>query len=136
MFDDLADRLRILTESRRLDHLLAKADMRQPEPAPDQEAIAECVLHLVGLGARPDVEILRLAPHQQVAHAPADEIRRVTEPGESIEDFQGVRVNVLAGNAVIRSFVDDRSFSLLFQKPKHLKIYYINFGPYPARGPS
>ncbi len=79
VLDDLPDRLRVLAERGRLDHLLAEADVREAEPAPDEEAVAERALHLVRLRARADVEVLRLAPQQEVAHAAAHEIGDVAE---------------------------------------------------------
>ena len=97
------------------------------ETAPDQEAVAERMLHLVRLRTRSDVNILGFPAHQEITDASADEIRRIAELGETVKDLQGVRIDVLSGNAMLRTLVDDRTLVLLFQKPEHLRVYYINF---------
>ena len=115
MLDDLADRLRIPTERRRLDDLLAEAHVRQTEAAADEEAVAERPLHLVRGRVRADIEILRRAAQQQIAHAAADEIGRIPQLGQTVEDLERVRVDVLAGNAVLGALADHgRAFSRKF----------------------
>ena len=71
-----------------------------------EKAVAEGALHLVGLGARPHVEVLRLAPEQEVAHPSTHEVRREAEVGETVQHTQGILVDVLPGNAVIRPRAD------------------------------
>ena len=50
-----------------------------------QEAVAERALHLVRLGAGAHVEVLRLPPQEEVADAAADQIRLVSEAGETVQ---------------------------------------------------
>ena len=87
VLDDFPDRLRILAERGRFDHLLAEADVREAEPAADEETVAERALHLVRLRARAHVEVLGLAAQQQIAHAAAHEIGDVSETRQAIEHF-------------------------------------------------
>ena len=101
VLDDLAHRLRILAERGRLDHLLAEADVREAETAADEEAVAERALHLVRLRARAHVEVLRLAPEQEIAHPSPHEIGHVSQPGKTIKDLQRIRIDVFARNAMI-----------------------------------
>ena len=103
MFDNLAHGLRVLAERRRLDDLLPEAHMRQTEAAPDQEAVAERVLHLVRLGARADVEILRRASQQKIPHATAHEVGGVAELVKTVQDPQRIRIDIFARNAMIRT---------------------------------
>jgi hypothetical protein len=60
---------------RHLDDVAPETDMRKPEPPPDQAAVAEQLFHLLRMRVRDDVEILRMAVEQQVAHASADNER-------------------------------------------------------------
>ena len=106
VLDDLADRLGVLAERRRLDDLLAEADMSQAETPPHEEAVAERPLHLVRRRARADVEVLRVPPQQQVAHAAPHEVRGVAEPRKAVQHLQGIRVDVLPRDAMRRALVD------------------------------
>ena len=119
VLNDLADRLGIAAEGGRLDDLLAEADMREPEAAPDQKAVAERVLDLGRFRARADVEILGRAAEQQVAHAAAHEISGIAEIGKPIEYLDRVGVDIFAGNAMLRPFIHGRTFFLPLQKIKH-----------------
>ena len=53
-------------------------------------------LDLVRVRGRADVEVLRAAAEQQVAHAAADQVRDVVELAQPVEDLQGVRIDVAA----------------------------------------
>ena len=119
MLDYLPHRLGIAAECRRLYHLVAKPDMREAEAPPDEEAIAERPLDFVRLCRSPDVEVLGLAPHQKIAHAATHEIGGIAEIGEAIENFQGVWVDVFAGNAMIRPLIDGRRLAFPLQKTEH-----------------
>ena len=124
MLDNLAHRLGVLAESRRFNHLLAKTDVRETEPTANQEAIAEGLLDLVGLRARPHIEILRLATHQQVTHAAAHEVARIAQLVQAIQDLQSIGIDVLARNTVVLSLVNDRARFLPSQKRKHFGVLY------------
>ena len=52
------------------------------------------------------IEQGQVPPKQEVAHAAADKIRFVSEAGEAIQHAKRVRIDVLAGNAVIRPRAD------------------------------
>jgi hypothetical protein len=56
---------------------------------------------------RPDIEVLGLPAEQQIADAPAHQIRRVMGLVEAIEDAEGVRVDLAARNRVFRAREDD-----------------------------
>ena len=122
VLNDFPNRLRILAEGRRLNHLLAEADMGKPKAPPDEEAVAERTAHFVRFRACADVEVLRRAPHQQITDTTAHEVGGVAKAGEAVKDLQGIRVDVLARNAVLRSCVHDRLPRLLlpfFEKSEH-----------------
>ena len=51
-----------------------KVNVGEPEAATDEAAIAEYFSHFFGRGVGGDIEILRIAPEQQVAYAAAGEI--------------------------------------------------------------
>ena len=69
----LVDRRVRGAEGRDLDDLVAEAHVREMEAAADQAAVAEQLLHLVGMRVGRDVEILRVQAEQQVAHGAADQ---------------------------------------------------------------
>ena len=52
---------------------LAEHDVREAEAAADQAAVAEQALDLLGRRVGGDVEILRMAAEQQIAHGAADQ---------------------------------------------------------------
>ncbi len=60
-------------EGRHLDDLPTEMHVRQPEPTPDQTAVSEQLLDLLRSRVGGDVEILRLAAYQQVAHGATDQ---------------------------------------------------------------
>ena len=68
-------RLGLAAEGRDLDHLATEAHVAQPEAPAHDEAVAEQALHLGRVGRRADVEVLGLAPEQEVAHSSAHEER-------------------------------------------------------------
>jgi hypothetical protein len=49
----------------------------------------------------PDVEIFRGQPEQQVPNAAADEVRSVPALVEPIQNLEGIRVDVAAGDLVL-----------------------------------
>ena len=68
----------VAPEGRDLDDLAAaEEDVREAEAPADDAAVAEEGPHVLGAGARGDVEVLRLAAEEQVADAAADQVRLV-----------------------------------------------------------
>jgi hypothetical protein len=85
-----------------------KRHVRQTEAPADDPAVAEELLDLVGLRRGADVEVLRLAAQEQVAHAAADQVRRVVGLIEPVENFQGFWIDELARQHVLGSRHDLR----------------------------
>ena len=93
-------------ERRHLDRLLPELDVRETEAAADDPAVAEEALDLVRVGRRADVEVLGAAAEQQVPDAAADEVGDVVELPQPVEDFEGVWIDVLARERVLRAWDD------------------------------
>ncbi len=87
-------------ERRDLDGLGAELDVRQPEPAADDPAVAKELLDLVGMGGRPDVEVFRTSFEQQVTNAPTDEVRDVIMLVEPVKDLESVGIDLATGDRV------------------------------------
>ena len=83
----------VLAERRDLDDLQPELDVGQAKPPADDPAVPEEPLDLRGVGVGADVEVLRLAPEQQVPHAAADQVGDVVGLLESVQDAEGVRVD-------------------------------------------
>jgi hypothetical protein len=66
-------RRRVGAEGRDLDDLAAEDHVREAEAPADQAQVAEQRLDLLGRRVGGDVEILRMAADQQVAHGAADQ---------------------------------------------------------------
>ena len=98
----------VAAERRHFDVLVAEAYMRETKPAADDPAVAEELLDLIGMRVGADVEILRPALEQQIAHAAADEVRDVVELLQSVEHFQRIGIDVPARNRVLRPRDDHR----------------------------
>src|SRR5215813_3506046 len=81
--------LHLPSEGGHFDHLSSELDVREPEAAADDPAVAKEFLDLIGMSRSADVEILRLAAEQQVTHTTADEIGGEIRLPQSIEDFEG-----------------------------------------------
>ena len=95
-------------EGRHLDGLGAELHVGQPEPAPDDPAVAEELLDLIGMGRRPDVEILRDPAEQEVADTSADQVRQEIRLVQPVEHLQGVRVDIAAGERMLAASDDNR----------------------------
>ena len=108
MFNDLTDRLGVLTESGRLNNLTAEPQMGKTETTPDKETVAERTLHLVGLCAGADIKIFRLAPQKQITHTSTNEVCRVAKIVETVQHTERVPIDILARNAMIRTRPNDR----------------------------
>ena len=87
-------------EGRGLDDVVVEADVRQAEPAPDEEAVLEDLLDLAGRGVGADVKVLGRAAEEQVAHAAAHEVGGEALAHEPVHDLEGVGMDVLPGNGV------------------------------------
>jgi hypothetical protein len=74
--------------------------VREAEPAADDPAVPELFLDLAGVRIRPDVEVFRVEPEQEVADPAADQISTMAGLVEPIKNLEGVRVDVAAGNSV------------------------------------
>jgi hypothetical protein len=70
--------------------------MRQSEAPPDDPAVAEEPLDLLGTRRRSEVEVLGVAVEQEVAHAAPDEIRNVVELPQAVQDLERVWIDLLA----------------------------------------
>ena len=97
----------LAAEGARLDLAVLEADEGEAEAAADEVGVAEELLDLARIGVCRDIEVLGLAPHEQVADAAADEVGDEPGVGEAVEDAQRLRGNVLAGNAVLGPFAND-----------------------------
>ena len=86
----LVDRRVRGAEGRDLDDLVAEAHVREVEAAADQPAVAEQLLHLVGMRVGRDVEVLRMQAEQQVAHGAADEKGLEAGVPQPVEHLQRV----------------------------------------------
>ena len=103
-----SDARHVPAERRDFDRLVAELHVRQPEAAADDPAVAKELLDLVRMRRGADVEILRPAVQQQVAHAPADQVRDVIVFVKPIQNFERVGVDVAARNCVFRTRNDGR----------------------------
>jgi len=88
-------------ERRHLDQGAAFAYMRQAEPPADQPAARKHVVHFLGGGAGGHVEVLGRLAQQQVAHAAADDEGLVAGVLQILDDFAGVRAQLLESDAVL-----------------------------------
>ena len=96
-------------EGRDLDDLsVGEEDVGEPESPADQPAVAEEPPHRLRMGVGADVEVLGHALEQEVADAPADEVRLVPGGREPVEDLQRVRVDLPAGDRVLAARPDAR----------------------------
>jgi isoaspartyl peptidase/L-asparaginase-like protein (Ntn-hydrolase superfamily) len=55
-----------------------------------------------------DVEVLRRPVHQQVAHAPAAQVRAVAAAVEAVQNLEDVLGDAAAGDGVVRAIDDGR----------------------------
>ena len=99
----------LLAERRDLDRLGAEADVRQPEAATDDPAVAEEALDVVRMSARPDIEVLRTTMEEQIAYAAPYEIGLEIGGVQAIEDAEGIGVDVLPREAMFAPRDDDWS---------------------------
>ena len=95
-------------ESCDFNDLAAIDNVGQSEPAPDQATVAEQPPHLVRQGIRGDVEILGVAPEDDVAHAAAHQERLESCLLEAVQDPQRVRGNFGPRNRMIGARNDAR----------------------------
>src|SRR5262249_42422621 len=105
---DFFTRRELPAERRDLDDLLAKFDVGKPKAAADDPAVSEELLDLGRVRGRADVEILRTASEEKIAHAAADEIRDVLGLTQPVQDFERIRVDVATRDRVVRARHDSR----------------------------
>ena len=79
----------------------AELDVREAEAPADDPAVAKELLDLMRVRRRADVEILRPAAEQQVAHAAADQIGDVVVLVQPVQDFESVGIDVAARDRVL-----------------------------------
>jgi hypothetical protein len=60
------------------------------------------------MSRRADVEVCRTAAEKQIANASADQVRGVMELSQPVENFEGVGIDIAAGDRVLRSRNDPR----------------------------
>jgi hypothetical protein len=87
-------RRHLAPEGSDLDGLWAESHMREPETAANHPAVLEQALDLVGMCRGADIEVLRPAAEQQIAHAAAHQIGNVVILMKPIEDFERVRIDL------------------------------------------
>ncbi len=73
---------------RDFDDLAAEHDVRKSKAAADQTAVAEQAAHLLGRRVGRDVEILRVAAEQEIAHCAADQKRLITGLVQPVQHAQ------------------------------------------------
>jgi hypothetical protein len=76
------------------DGLGAELDVGEPEAAADDPAVPKELLDLMGMGGRPDVEVLGTSFEQQVTNAPTDEVRDVIVLVEPVKDLESVGIDL------------------------------------------
>src|SRR5207253_10812234 len=106
--DDLFARLHLAPKRGDLDDLRTESDVCQPEAPTDDPTIPEQLLDLIRMRRRADVEIFRTPAEQQVADAAADEVRDVIELAQSIQNLEGVGIDVAPGDGVFSAWNDPR----------------------------
>ena len=94
-------RIDLAAERRHLDRLGSELDVGEAEAAADDPAVAEELLDLVGMGRRPDIEVLGAAAEQEVPDAAADQIRRISVFVQPVQDLEGVGINVATRDRVL-----------------------------------
>ena len=78
--------IRTSPEGARLNDVITVLDMHEAKTSANQKGIAEQFSQLPRPGIRDNIEILRLAAQQQVAHTPTYEIGRVAVANQAIQD--------------------------------------------------
>ena len=81
----------------------SRSRMREPEAPADDPAVPEQFLDLMRMRRSANVEILRPAIEQQVANAAANQVRDVVMLVKSVKNFERVRIDVAAGDCMVRS---------------------------------
>lgn len=99
----------LLAERRHFDGLRTEAHVREAEAAADDPAVTEEALDVVRTRAGADVEVLGTTMEQQIAYAASDEIRLEAGRVQTVEDPEGIGVDVLAREAMFASRDDNWS---------------------------
>ena len=77
-------------ECRHLDDFLAKVDVRQSKPSPDQTTVSKDLSDLFRAGIGHYVEILGLAPQEEIPDATTNQIGLIALLFKAIEDLQRI----------------------------------------------
>ncbi len=101
-------RVHLTPERRDLDRLCAELHVGEAEAPADDPAVPKELLDLMRMRRCPDVEILRMAIQQEIADAPADQIRDVVMLVEPVKNFEGAGIDVSARDRVGRTRDDGR----------------------------
>src|SRR5664279_2231832 len=90
---------RVRAKRRGFDDLLVEEHVSESKPAADDPRVAKRRFDFVRRRAGRDIEILRLAPDEQVAHTSADEVGFVAGPRQLANHAVGIGVD---GGAIQR----------------------------------
>ena len=99
---------RLAAEGRNLHHHFAEQDVHQPEAPADDAGVAEDPADLLRLRVGGDIEILRLAAEQEIAHAAAHHVGEIPRLLQAIEDLQRLFLDPAAGDRVLGTGNDAR----------------------------
>ena len=91
----LCARRNLAPEGCHFDDLRPELDVRQAETPADDPAVPEEALDLVWMRGGADVEVLRRSAEQQIPYAAPNEVGDVIELTQTVQDLEGVRVDVL-----------------------------------------
>jgi hypothetical protein len=89
--------LRSTSKSRNLNNLSSfKEDLNEPKPPPDDSAVPEEGVHLMGVGICGDIKILRDFSQKEIPDASSDEKGQESVVMETIENFKGLFIDPLS----------------------------------------
>ena len=88
-------------ESRHFNDLPAEHHMRETEAAADQPAITEQATYILRARIGGNIEILRLAPEQQIAHTTANQMGLIARILQAVQHLQRIGADIAPGNRVL-----------------------------------
>ena len=77
--------------------------MSQPEPPPDEPAVAEELSEFIGTGIGGHIEVLRVAAEQKVSNSAANQKGLMASTLEAVKDLERVAGDVGPGEIVLRA---------------------------------
>jgi hypothetical protein len=89
-------------------------DLNQSKTSADRPAVRKELSHLTGTGISADIKILGTFTNIQISYTAANEVTGEPGPIEFTENQQGVIINHLLGNWMIRRMNNTRSDQCLF----------------------